>query len=309
MDQFEIVITEEYANNRIDKALTTVNPDWSRTQVQQWLKDGLVLVGGVQVKPNYKVKQGDTIIVDEPVPEELDVIAEDLNLDIIYEDKDVLVVNKPRGMVVHPAPGHSTGTVVNGLMHHCKDLSGINGVLRPGIVHRTDKDTSGLLMVAKNDQAHVSLVDQLVAKSVTRVYQAFVHGHIPHDNGTIDAPIGRDQRDRQSMAIVDKGKHAVTHFKVLERFGGNYTLVECRLETGRTHQIRVHMKYIGYPLVGDPKYGPKKTLEFGGQVLHAGTLGFNHPTTGEYMEFTSPPPEDFQALVDKVRKGVDKTEE
>lgn len=309
MDQFEIIITEEYANNRIDKALTTVNPDWSRTQVQQWLKDGLVLVGGVQVKPNYKVKQGDTIIVDEPVPEELDVIAEDLNLDIIYEDKDVLVVNKPRGMVVHPAPGHSKGTVVNGLMHHCKDLSGINGVLRPGIVHRTDKDTSGLLMVAKNDQAHVSLVDQLVAKSVTRVYQAFVHGHIPHDNGTIDAPIGRDQRDRQSMAIVDKGKHAVTHFKVLERFGGNYTLVECRLETGRTHQIRVHMKYIGYPLVGDPKYGPKKTLEFGGQVLHAGTLGFNHPTTGEYMEFTSPPPEDFQALVDKVRKGVDKTEE
>jgi 23S rRNA pseudouridine1911/1915/1917 synthase len=308
MDQFEIVITEEHADSRIDKALTTVNPDWSRTQVQQWLKDGLVLVGGVRVKPNYKVKQGDAITVDEPAPEELDVIAEDLNLDIIYEDKDVLVVNKPRGMVVHPAPGHPTGTVVNGLMHHCKDLSGINGVLRPGIVHRTDKDTSGLLMVAKNDQAHVSLVDQLVAKSVTRVYLALVHGHIPHDNGTIDAPIGRDQRDRQSMAIVDKGKHAVTHFKVLERFG-NYTLVECRLETGRTHQIRVHMKYIGYPLVGDPKYGPKKTLEFDGQVLHAGTLGFNHPTTGEYMEFTSPPPEDFQTLVDKVRKGVDKTEE
>lgn len=309
MDQFEIVITEEHANSRIDKALTTVNPDWSRTQVQLWLKDGLVLVGGVQVKPNYKVKQGDAITVNEPVPEELDVIAEDLKLDIIYEDKDVLVVNKARGMVVHPAPGHPTGTVVNGLMHHCKDLSGINGVLRPGIVHRTDKDTSGLLMVAKNDQAHVSLVNQLVAKSVTRVYRALVHGHIPHDNGTIDAPIGRDQRDRQSMAIVDKGKHAVTHFKVLERFGGNYTLVECRLETGRTHQIRVHMKYIGYPLVGDPKYGPKKTLEFPGQVLHAGTLGFNHPTTGEYMEFTSPPPEDFQALVDKVRKSVDKIEE
>ncbi|MEK5039628.1 RluA family pseudouridine synthase [Sporosarcina sp. FSL K6-3457] len=309
MDQFEIDITEEHANSRIDKVLTTVNSDWSRTQVQQWLKDGLVLVGGIQVKPNYKVKQGDTITVDEPEPEELDVVAEDLNLDIIYEDKDVLVVNKPRGMVVHPAPGHATGTVVNGLMHHCKDLSGINGVLRPGIVHRTDKDTSGLLMVAKNDQAHVSLVDQLVAKSVTRVYKALVHGHIPHDNGTIDAPIGRDQRDRQSMAIVDKGKHAVTHFKVLERFGGNYTLVECRLETGRTHQIRVHMKYIGYPLVGDPKYGPKKTLEFGGQVLHAGTLGFNHPSTGEYMEFTSPVPEDFQALIDKVRKSVDRIEE
>ncbi|MFJ7933071.1 RluA family pseudouridine synthase [Sporosarcina sp. NPDC096371] len=308
MDKFEIVITEEHANNRIDKALTMVNPDWSRTQVQQWLKDGLVLVGGVQVKPNYKVKQGDTIAVDEPIPEELDVVAEDLDLDIIYEDKDVLVVNKPRGIVVHPAPGHATGTVVNGLMHHCKDLSGINGVLRPGIVHRTDKDTSGLLMVAKNDQAHVSLVNQLVAKSVTRVYQALVHGHIPHDNGTIDAPIGRDQRDRQSMAIVDKGKHAVTHFKVLERFG-DYTLVECRLETGRTHQIRVHMKYIGYPLVGDPKYGPKKTIEFGGQVLHAGTLGFNHPATGEYMEFSSPQPADFQALIEKLRKSVDKIDQ
>ncbi|WP_318615510.1 RluA family pseudouridine synthase [Sporosarcina sp. YIM B06819] len=308
MDKFEVVITEEHANSRIDKALTTVNPDWSRTQVQHWLKEGFVIVNDAQVKPNYKVKLGDTIIVDEPEAEELDVIAEDLNLNIIYEDKDVLVVNKPRGMVVHPAPGHATGTVVNGLMHHCKDLSGINGVMRPGIVHRTDKDTSGLLMVAKNDVAHVSLVNQLVAKSVTRVYTALVHGHIPHDNGTIDAPIGRDKRDRQSMAIVDKGKHAVTHFKVLERFG-NYTLVECRLETGRTHQIRVHMKYIGYPLVGDPKYGPKKTLEFGGQVLHAGTLGFNHPVTGEYMEFTSPLPEDFQTLLDKVRKNVDKTED
>lgn len=308
MEKFEIVITDEHAGSRIDKALTAVNPDWSRTQVQQWLKDGFVLVDGVRVKPNYKAKSGDKIMVEEPEPEELDVIAEDLNLEIVYEDKDVLVVNKPRGMVVHPAPGHTTGTVVNGLMHHCTDLSGINGVLRPGIVHRTDKDTSGLLMVAKNDQAHVSLVNQLVAKSVTRVYTALVHGHIPHDNGTIDAPIGRDQKDRQSMAVVDKGKHAVTHFKVLERFG-NYTLVECRLETGRTHQIRVHMKYIGYPLVGDPKYGPKKTLEFGGQVLHAGTLGFDHPATGEYMEFTSPLPEDFTTLLEKVRKSVDKVEE
>lgn len=301
MEKFEIEITEEHGGSRIDKALTTINPDWSRTQVQQWLKDGLVLVDGTQVKPNYKVKQGDLLTVEEPDPEELDVVAENLDLDIVYEDKDVLVVNKPRGMVVHPAPGHATGTVVNGLMYQVKDLSGINGVLRPGIVHRIDKDTTGLLMVAKNDQAHVSLVDQLVAKSVTRVYTALVHGHIPHDNGTIDAPIGRDQKERQSMAIVDKGKHAVTHFKVLERFG-DYTLVECRLETGRTHQIRVHMKYIGYPLVGDPKYGPKKTIGFGGQVLHAGTVGFNHPTTGEYMEFSSPLPADFQALIDQLRK-------
>ncbi|MFC5588497.1 RluA family pseudouridine synthase [Sporosarcina soli] len=300
MEKFEI--TEELEGSRIDKALTTIQPNWSRTQVQQWLKDGLVLVGTLPVKPNYKVKQGDIVAVDEPEVEELDVVAENLHLEIVYEDKDVLVVNKPRGMVVHPAPGHTTGTVVNGLMYHVKDLSGINGVLRPGIVHRIDKDTSGLLMVAKNDQAHVSLVDQLVAKSVTRVYTALVHGHIPHDNGTIDAPIGRDPKDRQSMGIIDKGKHAVTHFKVLERLG-DYTLVECRLETGRTHQIRVHMKYIGYPLVGDPKYGPKKTIDFGGQVLHAGTLGFNHPATDEYLEFTSPLPDDFQALLEQLRKN------
>lgn len=296
-----IEITEMHEGSRIDKALTTINPDWSRTQVQQWLKEGLILVGDAPVKQNYKVKQGDLITVDEPEVEELDAVAENLHLDIVYEDKDVLVVNKPRGMVVHPAPGHTTGTVVNGLMYHVKDLSGINGVLRPGIVHRIDKDTSGLLMVAKNDKAHVSLVDQLVAKSVTRVYTALVHGHIPHDNGTIDAPIGRDPKDRQSMGVIDKGKHAVTHFKVLERFG-DYTLVECRLETGRTHQIRVHMKYIGYPLVGDPKYGPKKTIDFGGQVLHAGTLGFNHPATGEYMEFSSPLPADYQNLLDELRK-------
>lgn len=303
MEKIEITITEEHKGSRIDKALSELNSDWSRTQIQQWLKSGNVLVEDKPVKPNYKVSAGDIITVDEPEPEELDVIPENLNLDIVYEDKDVLVVNKPRGMVVHPAPGHMIGTVVNGLMYHCTDLSGINGVLRPGIVHRIDKDTSGLLMVAKNDQAHVSLVNQLVEKTVTRVYTALVHGHIAHDNGTIDAPIGRDTRDRQSMAVVDKGKHAVTHFKVLERFG-TYTLVECRLETGRTHQIRVHMKYIGFPLVGDPKYGPKKTIDFGGQVLHAGTLGFNHPSTGEYLEFTSPLPADFQHLLDELREGT-----
>ncbi|CAM3086148.1 RluA family pseudouridine synthase [Filibacter tadaridae] len=307
MDNVEFEITEEQAGSRIDMALSSFSPDWSRTQIKQWLKDGFVLVNGEHVKPNYKVKRGDLLTVDEPVPVELNVTAQDLNLDIVYEDSDVLVVNKPRGMVVHPAAGHPDGTLVNGLMHHCTDLSGINGVLRPGIVHRIDKDTTGLLMVAKNDKAHESLVNQLVEKSVTRVYTAIVHGHIPHDNGTIDAPIGRDKRERQNMAIVDKGKHAVTHFKVLERFG-EYTLIECRLETGRTHQIRVHMKYIGYPLVGDPKYGPKKTIEFGGQVLHAGTLGFDHPATGEYMEFKTPLPEDFEALIVNLRKRVDKEE-
>ncbi|MDN4607533.1 RluA family pseudouridine synthase [Sporosarcina highlanderae] len=300
MEPIEIVITEELEKGRIDKVLSTYNPEWSRTQIQQWVKDGAVLVNEEQVKPNYKVKTGDIIEVVEPELEELDIVAENLDLEIVYEDSDVLVVNKPRGMVVHPAPGHNGGTLVNGLMHQVKDLSGINGVMRPGIVHRIDKDTSGLLMVAKNDQAHVSLVNQLVDKSVTRVYTALVHGHIPHDQGTIDAPIGRDPKDRQSMTIIDKGKDAVTHFKVLERFG-NFTLVECRLETGRTHQIRVHMKYIGHPLAGDPKYGPKKTIEFNGQVLHAGTIGFKHPRTGEYLEFTQPLPEDFQRLLEKMR--------
>jgi 23S rRNA pseudouridine1911/1915/1917 synthase len=205
-------------------------------------------------------------------------------------------------MVVHPAPGHLSGTLVNGLMFHCKDLSGINGVLRPGIVHRIDKDTSGLLMVAKNDLAHESLVNQLVAKTVTRKYKAIVHGVIPHDFGTVDAPLGRDPKDRQSMTVVDHGKHAVTHFHVIERFK-DFTFVECQLETGRTHQIRVHMKYIGYPLAGDPKYGPKKTLEIGGQALHAGVLGFIHPRTNEYLEFEAPLPADFESLLTKLQNN------
>ncbi|ARK22654.1 RluA family pseudouridine synthase [Sporosarcina ureae] len=300
MEKFEYVITEELTGNRIDKALATLQPDWSRTQIQQWVKDEHVKVNDSSVKPNYKVKTDDKIALEQPDVEEYDVEAENLNLEIVYEDQDVLVVNKPVGMVVHPSAGHVSGTLVNGLMYQVKDLSGINGIMRPGIVHRIDKDTSGLLMVAKNDKAHVSLVNQLVDKSVNRVYTALVHGHIPHDNGTIDAPIGRDKRDRQRMAVVDDGKHAVTHFKVLERFG-DYTLVECRLETGRTHQIRVHMKYIGYPLVGDPKYGQRKTIDFGGQVLHAGTVGFDHPETGEYMEFTAPLPENYKQLLNELR--------
>lgn len=301
MTEFKHLITDEQEGERIDKLVTSLNSDWTRTQAQLWIKDGHVLVNDDQVKANYKVRQNDVVTVCEPEPVELDVVAEDLQLEIIYEDEDVLVVNKPKGMVVHPSPGHTTGTLVNGLMYHCKDLSGINGVLRPGIVHRIDKDTTGLLMVAKNDVAHVALVNQLVDKTVTRVYTALVHGHIPHDKGTIDAPIGRDQRERQRMAVVDNGKHAVTHFQVLERFG-DFTLVACRLETGRTHQIRVHMNYIGYPLAGDPKYGPKKTINFNGQVLHAGTLGFIHPRTKEYLEFTSPVPEDFEQLVESLRR-------
>ena len=301
MTVVKYTIEEEQKGERIDKALSTLNAEWSRTQIANWVKDGVVIVNDATVKANYKVRPGDVISVDVPEVEELDIVAEDLNLEIVYEDADVLVVNKPSGMVVHPAPGHASGTLVNGLMHHCTDLSGINGIMRPGIVHRIDKDTSGLLMVAKNDLAHVSLVDQLVKKTVTRKYTALVHGHIPHDKGTIDAPIGRDVKDRQKQAVVDSGKHAVTHFQVIERFG-NFTLVECRLETGRTHQIRVHMNYIGFPLAGDPKYGPKKTIEFDGQVLHAGVLGFDHPVTGEYLEFEAPLPDDFAQLLADFRK-------
>ncbi|MDL2417507.1 RluA family pseudouridine synthase [Bacillus shihchuchen] len=285
----------------MDKFVAGINNEWSRTQVQQWIKDDVVTVNGKAVKGNYKVKENDEITVTIPEPEELDIRPEDMNLEIYYEDADVLVVNKPRGMVVHPAPGHTSGTLVNGLMHHCTDLSGINGVMRPGIVHRIDKDTSGLLMVAKNDMAHESLVNQLVAKTVTRRYKAIVHGVIPHDKGTIDAPIARDKKERQSMTVDENGKHAVTHFQVLERFK-DFTLVECRLETGRTHQIRVHMKYIGYPLAGDPKYGPKKTLDMNGQALHAGILGFDHPRTGEYIQFEAPIPEVFEDALNILRK-------
>jgi 23S rRNA pseudouridine1911/1915/1917 synthase len=301
MEKMEHTILEDQKGDRIDKVISSLDKEWSRTQVQQWIKDGNVLVNGQKIKTNYKGSTNDQIEIIIPDPEELDVMPEELDLQIYFEDKDVLVVNKPRGMVVHPAPGHLTGTLVNGLMAHCKDLSGINGVLRPGIVHRIDKDTSGLLMVAKNDMAHESLVNQLVKKTVTRKYKAIVHGVIPHDFGTIDAPLGRDTKDRQSMTVVDHGKHAVTHFHVIERFK-DFTFVECQLETGRTHQIRVHMKYIGYPLAGDPKYGPKKTLDIEGQALHAGVLGFEHPRTNEYLEFEAPLPDDFERLLEQLRK-------
>ncbi|ADX76863.1 RluA family pseudouridine synthase [Staphylococcus pseudintermedius] len=286
---------------RIDKILPEFNSEWSRSQLQEWIKEGLIEVNGKAVKSNYKLKLGDRIEITEKEVVEADIQAENLNLDIYYEDDDVAIVYKPKGMVVHPSPGHYTGTLVNGLMYQIKNLSGINSEIRPGIVHRIDKDTSGLLMVAKNDVAHRSLVEQLMAKTVKRKYIALVHGHIPHEFGTIDAPIGRNKNDRQSMAVVDDGKEAVTHFNVIETFK-NYTLVECELETGRTHQIRVHMKYIGYPLVGDPKYGPKKTLEIGGQALHAGLIGFEHPKTGEYIERFAPLPAEFEAVIEQVRK-------
>jgi 23S rRNA pseudouridine1911/1915/1917 synthase len=304
MELFEWHLDETAQNERLDKWLASEENDWSRTQVQQWMKEGNLKVNGNVVKSNYKCQIGDKINLEVPEPQLLDVEPEEMNLDIVYEDEHVLVVNKPRGMVVHPAPGHLTGTLVNGLMAHCKDLSGINGVLRPGIVHRIDKDTSGLLMVAKNDKAHESLVNQLKDKTTTRIYKGIAHGVIAHDHGTIEAPIGRDKQDRQSMTVTDvNSRDAVTHFTVLERLK-DFTLIECRLETGRTHQIRVHLKYIEHPLAGDPKYGPPRTLKLPieGQALHAAVLGFTHPATGERLTFERDVPEDFTHLLNEIRK-------
>ena len=291
---------QELVGQRIDKLLPEFNNEWSRSQIQDLIKEDLVTVNEKVIKSNYKVKLNDLIIVTEKEVVEADIQPENLNLDIYYEDEDVAIVYKPKGMVVHPSPGHYTGTLVNGLMYQIKDLSGINGEIRPGIVHRIDKDTSGLLMVAKNDIAHRGLVEQLMDKTVKRKYTALVHGNIPHDYGTIDAPIGRNKKDRQSMDVVDDGKEAVTHFNVVEHFN-DYTLIECQLETGRTHQIRVHMKYIGFPLVGDPKYGPRKTLDIGGQALHAGVIGFEHPVTHEYIERHAELPQEFQSLLEDIR--------
>ena len=289
-------------SERIDKYITLQNEDWSRSQVQAWVKEGRVTVNGEPIKNNYKLQAEDEVTLRVPPPKEMTIEPEAMPLEIVYEDSDVVVVNKPRGLVVHPAPGHYSGTLVNGLPAHCKDLSGINGVLRPGIVHRIDKDTSGLLMVAKNDKAHVGLAEQLKEHTVDRKYVAIVHGVIPHEMGTIDAPIGRDPKNRQQMAVVfENSKPAVTHFVVLERFK-EHTLVELKLETGRTHQIRVHMKYIGYPLAGDPKYGPKDTLDLDGQALHAKTLGFTHPRTGERLEFEAPLPKELIDTMQFIRQ-------
>lgn len=296
----EITVGKNNEGERLDRFLSTVVADSSRSDIQGRIKDGIVTVNGEQVKPNYKVKADDEIVVEERELVEADIEAENLNLDIIYEDSDVAVVYKPKGMVVHPSAGHYGGTLVNGLMYQLDELSGINGELRPGIVHRIDKDTSGLLMVAKHDVAHRDLVEQLVDKSVTRKYTAFVHGVIPHDKGTVEAPIGRNPRERQEMTVVDDGKDAVTHFNVLERFK-DYTLVECILETGRTHQIRVHMKYIGYPIVGDPKYGQRKTMDVGGQMLHAGIVGFTHPVSRERLEFKTGLPDYFEEILEDLR--------
>lgn len=298
-NQIEIIIKDE--TGRIDKALNDRLADYSRSQIQQWIKEQCVSIDGKAVKANYKVSAGDKILIEIPAPEELDLVPENLDLEIVYEDEDVVVINKPQGMVVHPSAGHPNGTLVNGLLYQIKNLSTINDVVRPGIVHRIDKDTSGLLMVAKNDRAHESLAKQLKDKTSLRKYVALVHGEIPHEKGRIEAPIGRSKVNRKMQAVIEGGKSAVTHFEVLQRFEG-YTLIELQLETGRTHQIRVHMQYIGYPVAGDPLYGPKKTLKGNGQFLHAKLLGFEHPTTGEMMVFEAPLPEILKKTLKQLKE-------
>ncbi|MBF7075289.1 MULTISPECIES: RluA family pseudouridine synthase [Streptococcus] len=293
----------EIGGVRLDKAVADLTP-LSRSHANEQIKNGQILVNGQVKKAKYAVKAGDVITYELPEPEALEYVAENLPLDIVYQDEDVAVVNKAQGMVVHPSAGHTSGTLVNALMYHIKDLSGINGVLRPGIVHRIDKDTSGLLMIAKNDDAHIKLAEELKDKKSLRKYWAIVHGNLPNDRGVIEAPIGRSEKDRKKQAVTAKGKPAVTRFHVLERFG-NYTLVELQLETGRTHQIRVHMAYIGHPVAGDEVYGPRKTLKGHGQFLHARTLGFTHPKTGEVMEFTAEAPAIFQETLEKLRKGME----
>ncbi|WP_125684676.1 RluA family pseudouridine synthase [Levilactobacillus yonginensis] len=294
--------TEEFTvttTDRLDKLVAETVTTISRSQAKSAIEAGQITVDGATLRPKDKPKVGATVNIALPDPEPLNAKPQDIPLDIVYEDEDVIVVNKPQGMVVHPAPGHPDHTLVNALLYH-SPLSSINGTLRPGIVHRIDKDTSGLLMVAKNDHAHHSLSEQLQAKTNLREYVAIVHGNFKEENGVINAPLGRSPKDRKKQAIVADGRPAVTHFRVLERYG-DYSLVACRLETGRTHQIRVHMAYINHPVAGDPLYGPKKTLKGAGQFLHAKELGFKQPTTGEQLDFTAPVPANFAAAVHRLR--------
>ena len=300
----EYLVVENDGGERIDRYLSDNLTDKSRSYLQKLIKDGKVKVNGKPVKANYRLVFDDQVEIFMPEIKEPDIEPENIPLDILYEDKDVLLVNKPKQMVVHPAPGHYSGTLVNAIMYHCgHELSGINGVMRPGIVHRIDMDTTGSLVICKNDAAHQSLSDQLKEHSINRIYEAIVHGNIKQDEGTVNAPIGRHPTDRKKMSIHAKnGREAITHYKVLERFG-NYTHIQCKLETGRTHQIRVHMSSIGHPLVGDAVYGPAKCPfpNLQGQTLHAKTLGFIHPATNEYLEVNAPLPEYFVALINKLK--------
>lgn len=302
MESYKFKITPDDKGARIDKYLADNIPDVTRSSIVNLIESGSVIVSGKTVAKNYKLRTGDEIEITIPDPVEYEAKAENIPLDIVYEDSDLLVVNKPKGMVVHPAAGNYEGTLVNALLYHCKDeLSGINGVMRPGIVHRIDKNTSGLLIVAKNDKAHKHLAKQIQEHSFTREYEAVVHGNFREDSGTVDAPIGRHHTERKKMTVTDKNsKNAVTHFEVIKRFG-KYTHIKCILETGRTHQIRVHMAYIGHPVAGDDVYGVKKEkTSFPGQCLHARKIGFVHPTSGEYLEFSSDLPEYFQKFLSKL---------
>ena len=299
MSQIRLEADESYMDERLDKFLSAVLPDQSRSYLQKMIKDGSVLVNGKAQKASYRMEDQDEVLVDLPELKEPEIEAENIPLDILYEDDDLLMVNKPKGMVVHPSAGHLTGTLVNAVMYHCKDcLSGINGVMRPGIVHRIDMDTTGVLVICKNDKAHNHVAAQLKEHSITRKYRAIVHGVIKEEEGTVDASIGRHPVERKKMAAgVKNGKRAVTHYRVLQRFR-NHTYIECQLETGRTHQIRVHMASIGHPLLGDTVYGPAKNpLHLQGQTLHAQILGLIHPSTGEYLEVEAPLPEYFEKLL------------
>ncbi len=297
-------IETDDVNKRVDVFLNEEMEDVSRSALQKNIEKGNITVNGEKISKNYKLRLGDIVEAELPPPENIDIVPEDIPLDIMYEDDDLIVINKPQNMVVHPAPGHYTGTLVNALMFHCGDnLSGINGVLRPGIVHRIDKDTSGVLVIAKSDLAHKGLSEQLAEHSMKRVYNAIVYNSFSEESGTVDRNIDRSKNDRKKMAVVMQGgRNAVTHYKVIEKLG-KYTWVELQLETGRTHQIRVHMSYIGHPLLGDPVYGPKKCpFNLNGQVLHAKVLGFIHPRTGEYMEFNSKLPDYFSSLIERLKK-------
>ncbi len=296
------VVSEEYEGLRADKYLSLIIGDRSRSFLQKLIKEGKALLNGSVIKPSFPVCSGDELIIDLPESELPAIEAEDIPLDIVYEDSDLLVVNKPKGMVVHPAPGHYSGTLVNALIYHCKDLSGINGVLRPGIVHRIDRDTTGLLIVCKNDKSHASIALQLQEHSCRRIYHALAKGVFKESEGTVDAPIGRDKNDRKLMSVVSGGKNAVTHYKVIKQYK-NCAYISCELETGRTHQIRVHMKHIGHPLMGDEVYGGPKVKGVQGQVLHAKTIGFIHPSSGEEMFFDSEIPEYFKELTASADQG------
>ncbi len=302
MERVIINASSEDIGERLDKFIAD-NSNVSRSYAAKLCGDGLVSVNGKAASKNYKITGGEEIVTDFPEPEPLSAEAEDIPLDIVYEDSDIIVINKPQGMCVHPAPGNERGTLVNGLAYHCgNELSAINGVIRPGIVHRIDKDTSGLLVAAKNNEAHLKLSAQLGERKAMRKYIALVNGNIKEDGGTVNKPIARNPSDRKKMAVVRGGREAITHFNVLERFG-QYTLVECILETGRTHQIRVHMASIGHSIVGDPLYGIKKEkFNLKGQLLHAKTIGFIHPSTGEMMEFTSEIPDYFQNILNGLKK-------